>query len=325
MNIKQLIIILISFIFFQCKKNTNNIFKGGNFSDAGFVFKPCSLINEPQIGWSDSTLTSNKFFFSVVMNPIKKEEFFYIATGKIYSFNSTTNQKQVLCYNVYTSLLEINQFGEILFLNTSGSVCSIKSNGDSLKVLGISAFNPHWDYTGNYIYYSDYVNSVFKLFKYTKQGVLVSINQTLPSPFGFMNYSDRIICYNPTLKRLYLKDIDSGNETTLITNITSSFATLCSDKYDENIYWISAIGLLKLNLTNLKLDTLIKSCPLGTGSPVSNPNTYVVGAYVSSNTDYLSLCYRENIPINSFKKYTICKGLLIDLKTKKITEIKGMP
>jgi hypothetical protein len=321
MKIKFFIFCILCLLFWSCKKNKDNVFNGSDFAEDSFVFKPCSLIPEPAIGWSDSTEVSNKYFSSAIMNPIKPSEFFYITMAKIYSFDRASKVLKVLCYNVNTSRFDINKKGDILFCGYGGKICSIKSNGDSIKVFNFNANFFHWDYSGNFIYF--FQNS--KLMKLDKNGVLITSISNLPQPIGYTNYSDRIVCANITGKTLYLKDINSGIETPLLSNISQGYGTICTDKNDENLYWNGYEGVCRLNLTTLKLDTLIKSCPYGSPSLPSNPNTMLVGANISTTTNYLTVTYKESIPINSFKKYTICKGLLMDLATNKIIEIKGMP
>jgi hypothetical protein len=322
--LKQLIIIIlisITLLLNGCDKKKTNVYPGNAFGDETFKFKPCVRLTQPNTGWADSTSNSIKNPYSAVINPANPNEIIYVANGKIINYNRSTRTKQTICSSVFSYKIEINKSGDILFANPQQKICTVKSNGDSLKVFNHTSYLSYWDYTGNFIYY--YANNI--LYKVNaNNGSTTNTYSNLPQPFGYLKYSDKLICSNTTLKKLYLKDISTGVETLLLSNINTTYNLITSDKND-NIYWYNNDGIVKLNYSTKTVDTLVKACQYAyVNNVLVEPNTYVLGLNVSPNTDVMTFVYQEWIPITPPKKYTVSNVIQIDLNTKIATEIKGL-
>jgi hypothetical protein len=307
-----------------CDKRKPNTFMGNPNGDEPFVFKPCSLLTEPSNGWSDSTIGTKTDISKVVINPLNKDEVIFTASGTIYNFNRKTWQKQIIATNMYGKSLQINQFGEILFCDSSLNICKVKSNGDSLKVYPFTSSYPYWDYTGKFIYYQS-TQSVSVLYKIGVNKQPSTYYVGMPQALCMSKISDKMVAKNSGLKTIFYKNIITGLETPIASNINVSNLTVSTDNQD-NVYFSNDDGIYRADFISKKIDTLYKNCPsMLAGNTILASNTAVYSPHVSPNSGVLTFVYKHSIPIHTQKKYTVSYALEMDLITKKITEIKGLP
>jgi hypothetical protein len=113
--------------------------------------------------------------------------------------------------------------------------------------------------------------------------------------------------------------LNTGIEKTLRTGNYNYFH-LTFDNSDENIYWWENYGIFRINLTTLKLDTLVKTCPLA--HFLSTPSYELYSPNVSPNTSKLTFTQITNKEIPTWKLFHEYHALEMDLNTGRITEIK---
>jgi len=313
------ILIALVLILVSCTKDPH-VLTENSLSSLGtdeFVFKPCALLEEPINGWKDSTKGTEKDIFRALINPLDYNQLIYMAGYKLYNYNRSTKSRKMIYNDIALTpgTPTINKFGWITFNNSQMQTCTIKSNGDSLKILASNAFYPRWDYTGKYIYF--HTNLTLKRTDMYGINIDSILNYSI---LGVAKTANIVVSTRPSLQQLFMKNLDDGKETAIIVR-DPRYDFLVFDNEDENIYWGYG-AILTLNLKTLKLDTLVKSCPVAPLNTPANPNTYIFGTNISPGSDKLTFIYRVSTPVNRLKLYTEAYVLQMDLKTRKITEIK---
>ncbi|MDP1802544.1 MAG: hypothetical protein Q8L81_14385 [Bacteroidota bacterium] len=311
--------------FFGCKKD-KDIYPGGGFSSSGYIFVCDSSLTQPVIGWQDTTADKDKDVQKILYNPINSDEVIYIVKSKnyyneMYLYNRQTKVTKSIDKSVYT-MPSINKFGWLTYCKANFCVYKIKANGDSLIKLTNSFCNfPRWDYTGDRIFYTQegFGNTPSRLMIVNKFGVKLDSINGYDGIVGISSNSNKIVLKKSPNYQLFLKDLNTGTETTIRYG-SYNYNNLTFDNNDANVFWWDNNGIYRLNINNLKEDTLVKTCPLK--HFLDTPTFELYATNVSPNSNKLTFILRTNKKISTLKLLQEYHALEMDLYTETFDEIK---
>lgn len=276
----KLRIALIGFGIFSCTKNelAPPTVKDIPADTSSEVFTCKNLPNEPvPFGWNDSTRNGEENVIQFMYNPANSSEVIYMAAGdqagsnKLYCYNLPRKTRQFLGYcGPYAP--SVNKRGWIVFSSIEQNLFKIKSNGDSLTQLSSNNVShaPSWDYTGNFIYFyqSTFLNVGSQIIKIKPDGQFISTNPIGIPDFACFKTSNSIL-YQRILNNqstLVIRDMSTQAERALISgtfnpaNGATAFKNPVIDNYDTYVYWEHQRGILRCELSSMKIDTVLKNC-----------------------------------------------------------------
>lgn len=242
------------------------------------VFTCTTLPSTPvPFGWRDSTRSGEENIIQFMFNPANSNEVLYMAAGdqagsnKLYCYHLPHKTRVFLgfCGSYAPS---VNYQGWVVFSSVEQNIFKVKTNGDSLTQLSSNNVShaPSWDYTGKYIYYyqSTFLNVGSQIIKIRPDGQFISTN-----PIGIPDFACfktlNCILYQRILNNqstLVVRDMTTQTERALISGTfspstgTSAFKNPVMDSYDKYVYWENQSGILRCELSSLKIDTVLKNC-----------------------------------------------------------------
>lgn len=257
----------------------------------------------------------------------------YIVNGdafqqnKIYLYNYSFNQR-IYLHNCGSFLPHINtNNGWMVFSKPDNNIYKIKLNGDSLTQLTTNFLcsDPKWDQSKQFIYCyqaaSGPENSY--LLKLSPQGQVI-ISYATEYPNTVPSKTNNKFYYLKTINTkiaVYLRDLVTNTETLVVnSNKTISsgqndFFNLSVDNKEEYLYWTNDAGVLRCNLLNSTVDTLLKNCP----------NYTFLNPIVSENSEELTFCCRIYTQLNSITLLREYKCFEMNLNSKEWRELNFFP
>lgn len=293
-----------------------------------------SLPPPPQpFGWKDSSKVDDKNVNAFRYNPLNAGEMLYIVNGdafqqnKIYLYNYSANQRVYLgnCGSFLPSINTSN--GWMVFNKPDNNIYKVKLNGDSLTQLtnNFLCSDPKWDQSKQFIYCYQAASGPADsyLLKLSPQGQVVS-SSTTEYPNTLPTKTNDKLYYLKTMNTklaVYLKNTVTNTETLVLSsNKTTSagqndFFNLAVDGKEEYLYWTNETGVLRCNLANSAVDTLLKNCP----------NYTFLNPIVSENSEELTVCCRIYTQLNSITLLREYKCFEMNLITKEWRELNFFP
>jgi hypothetical protein len=242
-------------------------------------FECSELPAEPvPFGWKDSLRSGEENVLQFMYNPANANEIIYMAAGdqagsnKLYTYRLPQRERVFLGFcGPYAP--SVNSKGWVVFSSVEQDVFKIKCNGDSLTQLTSNHVShaPSWDYLGSsiYFYQSSFLNVGSQIIKIRPDGQFLSTNPIGIPYFACFKRSNKIL-YQRILNNqttLVLRDMNTQTEQNLISgtyNPVSGLSDFCNpvmDNYDQYVYWENARGIMRCDLSNLQIDTVLKNCP----------------------------------------------------------------
>ena len=283
-------------------------------------------------GWKDSTISEDENVNLFRANPIYPRAYLYRIIGKVfpqnrlYFYNYLSGERKFISENV-SYIPQTNANGWMVFCKTDQNIYKAKLNGDSLIQLTNNSLcsDPKWDYTGKFIYCYQAANgsnpsNLLKLNRFGQLASFVPIEfpNTVPS-----KNSDKLYYLKTQSNQLsiFLWD-QAANTETLVFNSNKPMNGAQNDFFDLNIdnneaylYWSNSSGVLRLNLQNKAVDTLLKNCP----------NYTFLNPIVSENCEELTFSVEVLKPLNSVVLFREYRTFELNLKTKQWRELKFFP
>jgi hypothetical protein len=324
-------LILLLFLCFACNKKNDSPADPG---EDPVVDQPQSLCKDlpptPEpFGWQDSITDPDKNVNAFIINPVNPNQVVIVVNGDMYGYNKMfsydiPNKQLKYLATISNHLPSVNPKGWILYSTLDYDIYKIKANGDSLTPLvgGHTSEDPEWDYTGNHFYY---YNRAFQtvpsqlLRSNANGGTIGGIPIILPYSTPYSK-SDKIIFFQPEGKivSLILHDMVTHEEKKLISGpydpkeTQSYFDDLTLDLNDENMYWSNKYGIFKCNLSTLKTDTVLKSCP----------NRMYENPIISFNANEMTVTLHIMTPLDSYRLLHEYKTMELNLLSKEIKETR---
>ena len=332
-----LISLLIAFVFSCHKKNKDD---NSNSSPPPVVVPnvplfPCENIPPPPqpFGWADSTTNEEENLLAFMQNPVNSSEIICLAQGNIGGYNQlftydVVNKVRTPLANLGNFLPSISQNGWIIYGSFDNDIIKIKTNGDSATTImnTKTTLNPQFDGSGNSLFYFQqaYFSIISSVIKTTltgpPNGNLFPADLPYYAPF---HNSDEVIYFKPagTEVTMVRKNLKTQAEQYLVTGPFDPkgekfyFEDLCLDRGDKNVFWTNSSGISMMNLSTLKVDTILKNCPNYT---YDNP-------LITFNPDELTCSLHLVKPIGSTVLLHQYKTLQYNLLTKKLSEVRIFP
>jgi hypothetical protein len=295
----------------------------------------CEPMPPPPTGftWEDSITDGNKDVNTFMYNPVNSNEIIYVVNGDQAAYNKlftydVVNKQAVQIGIVGRYLPQINKKGLIVYSDVNNNVIMVRSDGKGEKLLtsGNTSHDPKWDYTGNYVYYfmEAHSNIGAQLVKIDTSGNYKDSGpMELPYTTTFKK-SDKIIFIKTagSIGKLILRDYTPpGKETELISGPLYSkpgqinFDNLTLDNNDENFFWSNSNGIFKCTIATLKIDTILKTCPL---SIYNNPLISFKDNLLTYSNHILKPT-KPNRLVHSFK------AMEMNLLTRQSSEVRIFP
>ena len=285
-------------------------------------------------GWRDTTSDPNKNINTYLYNPANPDQIIYVVEGDLFGYN------KMFCFDVplkkttYLASIsdfppQINKYGWILYSTNDNEVFKVKTNGDSIVKLtiGNKSKDPKWDFTDKNYYifqmpYNTYPSMLAKLDQ--NNFALLNFPLEMPNTAAFKK-SNKIIYLktNENTISLIQREINAPNAEKILltipfspTSTSNLFDNLTLDQTDENVYWSNTSGILKCNLSSLKVDTVLKNCAnIKYDNPIFQsfkPNSILLTAHLIQN-------------INAFQLLHTYKAIEYNVLSKEKTEVKIFP
>lgn len=238
-----------------------------------------SLPPDPKpFGWHDSTLDAEKNILAFNYSPFSPDEVIYLTAGNISGFYPIYNLNVIAgtstkLGNCGYFLPSLNKKNWMVYSSIDNNIVMLKCNGDSVTELSsdFRSINPQWDYKGNGIYYFKAANLQFasQILKMNPKtgAITVQFDAAIPQFAVYKNSEKLLYCQTSgTLATLVERDVVSEQERSLTTGpfVVKTgkvhFNNLCVDNSDQFAYWSNDLGIFRLNISNLTIDTLFKNC-----------------------------------------------------------------
>lgn len=261
------------------------------------------------MGWKDSTIDQQYLIKFWAYNPrIRSEIVYHDYYNRLYTYNfETQNRVQIDSWVQYPP--RVNAYGEITYNKVDSGVYIYSTVEKRRKEMPLSRYGrfPKWDYSGQYIFYSNAELCI----KCDKSGRNVDTLLFDPFDVTFAKTTNNYLFVKDG--DVFIKDAVDGTETFLFTE-TRGFMTPCFARGDSHIYWWdwSSRGLHSFNLHTKEHELLLKSCE----------NFFVASLNISPNSDKLTMICHLYSFYGSYT-YVYRRDLLLelDLETRKWREL----
>lgn len=240
----------------------------------------CASLPAPPkpFGWTDSTKNEEQNVLAFNYSPVSPDEIIYITGGDIYGYYPVfkldiISGNTTKIGNSGLFLPSISKTNWMLFSTIDNNLVKVKCNGDSMMQLSsdFKSIAPKWDYTGKQLYFFKqadlFSGSFIQKIGANGETFLKQFPADLPYFCSYTKSDKLLYCQtNNTLVTLVERDVPTDKERTLISGPfdpksgKTHFNHLCIDNNDQFAYYANSLGIFRLNLSNLAVDTLFLNC-----------------------------------------------------------------